>query len=63
MPALPSFKLGNGPDLCTSIISLTKATGWENSLIHVKKTQWFVNNSEIFLHQGVSYVVTRCAIF
>ena len=52
LPVLPSFLTYPGTGLCTSIMAVEKVDGFENTLIHGKRTDWFANKNPSFFADG-----------
>ena len=52
MPNLPVFNSPPGSELCCSILAMAKAAGFEESLVHGKRTPWFIQMHRVLFATG-----------
>ena len=54
LPPLPSFLHHPGSGMCSSVLALAKADGFNNTLCHGKRTPWFASkNDSFFANDGI----------
>ena len=59
MPTFPVLNSPPGSELCYSILAMAKAAGFGESLVHGKRTPWFIQMHRAFLVRVEYYVRIR----